>query len=73
MGGPDMSTAPSKTLPACIARLQTDPDRRLRVAVRHVATLMKEIHGGDWRIQIDHEHGFVLVAPRLNKRGGGKS
>lgn len=39
-----------------------------RMAIKKKATelssLMALEHGGDWRIQIDHEHGFALVTRR---------
>lgn len=30
-----------------------------------ISTLMALLHGGDWRVEIDHRSGFVLIAPRL--------
>ena len=31
---------------------------------KSLADTMKAVHGGEWRIQIDHEVGFVLVVRR---------
>lgn len=57
-----MSTGHAKSLPACISHLQAEPDRRVRLAAQHLADLMQELHGGRWRIQIEHEHGFAVAA-----------
>lgn len=32
--------------------------------VTRVVDSMKAVHGGNWRIQIDHEHHFVLIVRR---------
>ncbi|RWM76684.1 MAG: hypothetical protein EOR81_21770 [Mesorhizobium sp.] len=29
-----------------------------------IASAMAAVHGGNWRIQIDHEHHFVLIVRR---------
>lgn len=31
---------------------------------KRLADLMKAVHGGDWRIQVDHECHFVMVVQR---------
>ncbi|MDX8502414.1 hypothetical protein RFM99_28925 [Mesorhizobium sp. VK4C] len=31
------------------------------VAAKYVAHLMEGLHGGDWRVKIDHRLGFVLM------------
>lgn len=29
--------------------------------------VMQEIHGGEWRIQIDHEVELLMIVPRLER------
>ena len=29
-----------------------------------IATAMALIHGGDWRVQIEHDHKFIMIAGR---------
>lgn len=41
------------------------PEVVIRRKAAEISTLMASIHGGDWRVEIDHQAGFVLVAPRL--------
>ncbi|RJG46645.1 hypothetical protein [Mesorhizobium sp. DCY119] len=42
---------------------------RAKSRVTHTANTlarqMQEMHGGIWRVEIDHQAGFVLVAPRI--------
>jgi hypothetical protein len=38
---------------------------RLAHTANALARQMQEMHGGDWRVEIDHQAGFVLVAPRI--------
>lgn len=51
----------------------SDPNMRIKKRVAEVACLMALIHGGDWRVQIDHEEGFVYVTRRLRQYGTGPS
>lgn len=43
--------------------------QELEVVVRRkaaeIATIMAALHGGDWRVQADHEEGFVHITRRL--------
>lgn len=32
--------------------------------VRAIAKRMQNVHGGEWRVHIDHQHHFALVAMR---------
>lgn len=41
------------------------PELVIKRKAAEISTLMALIHGGDWRVEIDHQTGFVLVAPRL--------
>lgn len=41
-----------------------DPAMRVKRLTAEVAIQMALLHGGDWRVQIDHEKGYILVAPR---------
>lgn len=33
-----------------------------------LSTAMALLHGGDWRVQIEHDEGFVLVSRRNRRR-----
>jgi hypothetical protein len=41
-----------------------DPYMQVKKHAALIATDMALIHGGDWRVQIDHEDGLVLIARR---------
>lgn len=34
---------------------------RVRRLAGELSDAMKEVHGGEWRVQIDHQAGFALV------------
>lgn len=38
-----------------------DPARRIERDAASIASAMASIHGGEWRVQIDHLAGLVLV------------
>lgn len=42
-----------------------DPYMKVKRLTAEVAVAMALIHGGNWRVEIDHHAGFVLVSPRL--------
>ncbi|WP_181166239.1 MULTISPECIES: hypothetical protein [unclassified Mesorhizobium] len=42
-----------------------DPRTVIKRKAAEIATAMALVHGGDWRVEIDHQVGFVLVAPRV--------
>lgn len=58
---------------AIVARLRAeagagapiDPARKVKRLTAEVAIQMALLHGGDWRVEIDHEDGFVVVRRRL--------
>lgn len=41
-----------------------DPHMKVKRLTAEVAVAMALIHGGDWRIQVDHDRGFVFVTRR---------
>lgn len=41
-----------------------DPHVVIKRKSAEVAVMMALLHGGDWRVQIDHEVGLVVVARR---------
>jgi len=41
-----------------------DPYIVVKRKTAEVATMMALIHGGDWRVEIDHEIGFALISRR---------
>lgn len=38
-----------------------DPAKRIERDANSIAMAMRSIHGGEWRIQIDHLAGLVMV------------
>jgi hypothetical protein len=47
------------------ARSSLDPEVVIKRKAAEVSYLMALLHGGEWRVEIDHENGFVLVAPAM--------
>ena len=47
------------------ATAPSDPETTIKRKAAEIAIAMAVLHGGDWRIEIDHEAGFVLIDPRL--------
>ncbi len=41
------------------------PEIVIKRKAAELSTLMALVHGGDWRVQIDHEAGFLAIARRL--------
>lgn len=41
-----------------------DPEMTIKRKAAEIAISMALLHGGDWRVQIDHEAGFLVVARR---------
>lgn len=39
-------------------------EAEVRMAAEYLADAMKRFHGGDWRIDISHEVGYVLICDR---------
>lgn len=42
-----------------------DPEVVIKRKAAEVSYLMALLHGGEWRVEIDHQEGFVLVQPAL--------
>lgn len=42
-----------------------DPKTVIKRKTAEISILMALLHGGEWRVQIDHSAGFVHVARRL--------
>lgn len=45
-----------------------DPAMKVKRLTAEVAIQMALLHGGDWKVQIDHPEGFVLVSRRRNRQ-----
>lgn len=45
-----------------------DPVMTAKKKVAELATMMALLHGGDWRVQYQPEHGLIVVARRLRSR-----
>lgn len=41
-----------------------DPALRIERDAASIASAMATIHGGAWRVEIDHQHQIVLIRPR---------
>lgn len=44
------------------------PETVIKRKAAEISTLMALIHGGDWRVQIDHEDGLIVIARRRQRR-----
>lgn len=44
------------------------PELIIKKKTAEVSALMALIHGGDWRVQIDHDVGLVVIARRSRKQ-----
>lgn len=40
------------------------PEIVIKRKAAEVSALMALVHGGEWRVEIDHQNGFVLIARR---------
>lgn len=45
-----------------------DPHMRVKKLTAEVAIEMALLHGGDWRVRIDHQEGLVIVARRGHRQ-----
>lgn len=41
-----------------------DPHMKVKRLTAEVAIAMALIHGGDWRVQVDHQARLVVIVPR---------
>ncbi len=39
----------------------------INAAAEYLAEAMKRLHGGNWRIQIDHEDALVVICQRATR------
>ncbi len=44
-----------------------EPEVMIKRKATEVSALMASLHGGDWRVEIDHQTGFVLIAPQKTR------
>jgi len=44
-----------------LAGSKGDPGHRIHQHATAIANEMASIHGGDWRVQIDHQAGLVAI------------
>jgi hypothetical protein len=44
------------------------PEVVIKRKAAEISTLMALIHGGDWRVQIDHQDGLIVIARRRAPR-----
>lgn len=62
----------STTLPGCLTKPLTTGGNALAADVERLTCqlqkAMQAIHGGEFRVQIEHSCGFVLVALRAERR-----
>lgn len=60
-----------RTIPALpdslTSALRLRPDQTIAAAAGFIREQMQDLHGGHWRIQIDHEDGLVIIARRAKK------
>ena len=45
-----------------------DPEMKVKRLTAEVAIEMALLHGGEWRVRIDHREGVVMVARRGRRR-----
>lgn len=43
------------------------PEIVIKRKAAEISTLMAQMHGGDWRVQIDHEDGLIVIARRRRR------
>jgi len=63
-------TKPATKLHPMIVQAVTNADLRreqIDAVAAHLANLMKEVHGGEWRIQTEHELGFIVIAMKPSR------
>lgn len=42
------------------------PEIVIKRKAAEISTLMALLHGGDWKVQIDHENGLVAISRRFD-------
>ncbi len=43
----------------------------VRAAAEYLMDLMRNIHGGTWRVQIDHQVGLIVIVRRPGQKAEG--
>jgi hypothetical protein len=43
-------------------KFQAMNTKAIRVMSKVIAERMEELHGGEWKVQIDHENGLVAIS-----------
>ncbi len=69
-----MKAEGNRKVAALMARaVEASDDHRNTVSVlaRTLVKAMEEMHGGDFRLQIDHEAGLIVIAQRRTRRKAG--
>ncbi len=67
----DSKPAPSLAIHPTIVRAVLSAvaaEAEVRAAAEYLAEVMLRIHGGNWRIDIDHEARFIMVVDRRGDR-----
>lgn len=44
------------------------PETVIKRKAAEISALMALVHGGDWRAQIDHEDGLIVIARRRDRK-----
>lgn len=52
---------------AAHAAAPLDPMMVVKRKAAEISTAMALLHGGDWRVQIDHQEGLVLIVRRRHR------
>lgn len=66
-----MSTAAKRQVAALMSKsIEASDDLRKSVGVmaKVLSEVLSDMHGGNWQIQINHEHAYVLIVQRQDRR-----
>ncbi len=53
---------------AAAVKAASDKQDEIRLSAEGLARLLQEVHGWEFRIQIEHDVAFVMIAQRLSPR-----
>ena len=45
-----------------------DPKMKVKRLAAELSATMALLHGGDWRVQIEHDHGLIVIARRCPRQ-----
>lgn len=48
-------------LAASTSPVAETPCERVTRLAKELSAAMEDMHGGDWRVSVNHEHGFALI------------